>query len=68
MERTKALELIVDKGKSIAKEKDDKIERLKEERDALIEELKDVKIKKDQEVSSLQQEIVSLRDSHVAVV
>jgi len=68
MERTKALECIVDKGKSIAKEKDDRIERLKEERDALIEELKDVKIKRDQEVGSLQQEIVSLRDSRIAVV
>jgi golgin subfamily A protein 1 len=68
LERTKALEFIVDKGKSMAKEKDDRIERLKEERDALIEELKDVKLKRDQEVGSLQQEIVSLRDSHVAVV
>ncbi|GFG31832.1 hypothetical protein Cfor_10255 [Coptotermes formosanus] len=57
MERTKALEFIVDKGKSIAKEKDDRIERLKEERDAVVEELKDVKIKRDQEVASLQQEI-----------
>jgi len=68
MERIKALECIVDKGKSIAKEKDDRIERVKEERDALIEELKDVKIKRDQEVGSLQQEIVSLRDSRIAVV
>lgn len=68
MERIKALECIVDKGKFIARKKEDRIERLKEERDALIEELKDVKIKRDQEVGSLQQEIVSLRDSRIAVV
>jgi golgin subfamily A protein 1 len=67
MERTKALEVIVEKGKSTAKEKDDRLERLKKERDELIEELKDVKTKRDQEVTSLQQEIVSLRNSRVAV-
>lgn len=67
MERTKALEVIVEKGKSATKEKDDRIDRLKKERDELIEELKDVMSKRDEEVTSLQQEIVSLRNSHVAV-
>jgi golgin subfamily A protein 1 len=68
MERTKALEAIVEKGKFTAKEKDERIDKLKDERDALIDELKDVKTKRDQEVANLQQEIVSLRNSHVAVV
>jgi uncharacterized coiled-coil DUF342 family protein len=67
MERTKALEVIVEKGKSTAKEKDDRIDRLKKERDELIEELKDLKTKRDLEITSLQQEIVSLRNSRVAV-
>jgi len=68
MERIKALEVIVEKGKSTAKEKDDRIDRLKEERDVLIEEMKEVKTKRDQELARLQQEIVSLRNSRVAVV
>ncbi|PSN39834.1 hypothetical protein C0J52_19190 [Blattella germanica] len=68
MERTKALEVIVDKGKCTAKEKDERIDRLKEERDALIEELKELKLSRDQEIANLQHEIVSLRNSRIAVV
>ena len=67
MERTKALEVIVDKGKNLAKEKDERVERLKEERDALIEELKQLKVSTDEELASLQQEIVSLKNSRITL-
>ncbi|XP_023722268.1 golgin subfamily A member 1 isoform X3 [Cryptotermes secundus] len=67
MERIKALEVIVEKGKSAAKEKDDRIDRLKKERDELIEELKDTETKRDQEVGSLQQEIVLVGNENEGV-
>ncbi|KAJ8875094.1 hypothetical protein PR048_022985 [Dryococelus australis] len=59
LERIKALEVIVERGRSAAREKDEMLARVREERDALADELKEVKTERDREVEDLQRKIVS---------
>nr|CAD7600947.1 unnamed protein product [Timema genevievae] len=59
LERVKALEVIVERGRSAARDKEELLLRVRAERDALADELKEVRGTHDAQMEELQRQIVS---------
>ncbi|XP_067001450.1 golgin subfamily A member 1 [Anabrus simplex] len=68
MERIKALEILVDKGKTTIKLKEESLDRLREERDGLVEELKEVRLATDEEISGLRSEYDKAAEERVQLL
>nr|CAD7263676.1 unnamed protein product [Timema shepardi] len=63
LERVKALEVIVERGRSAARDKEELLLRVRAERDALADELKEVRGTHDAQMEELQRQILSLTSS-----